>query len=318
MLKRIQKRLVALMLCCLLLPGIACCEAAGDLIAGAYAAYIASAERFEQIDAVDAGQRVLYPARPKAADALLISCDFFDQYVGEALTRDNAAAQIGKKVLYASIYAMNRDPVASDDAYFTLPDGVSTISIAFAWLLPVDLPEFGETAYAAAVLLCNRREPLDDSVYLVVGGAGEESGSRTWVCSDSEVVAPALHGLYEMAEAGFIDLDSEFDAHVRAWLSEKESALDLDALADAMRTGDKTAEAPVTELVLGTVHFIHGGTNVRAGAGTEFEQIAKIPQGAIYPCVGVSDTGWLQILFPDGTTGFVSPKMVEFRPVTEK
>lgn len=51
-----------------------------------------------------------------------------------------------------------------------------------------------------------------------------------------------------------------------------------------------------------------GSVNVRSEGSTKGERVGVASAGSVYPCVGVADTGWYQIMLEDGTTGYISNK----------
>ncbi len=52
-------------------------------------------------------------------------------------------------------------------------------------------------------------------------------------------------------------------------------------------------------------------SNVRAEGNADSAQVGKVSSGESFDCVAIADSGWYQIVLPDGVEGYVSPKMAK-------
>lgn len=79
---------------------------------------------------------------------------------------------------------------------------------------------------------------------------------------------------------------------------------------EAAQETTEAAEAPAMTSA-GKITVINN-SNVRSGPGSDHDQIGKVRVGEVYDVVGQEGSGWYAFIMPDGRTGYVSPKMVEF------
>ena len=65
--------------------------------------------------------------------------------------------------------------------------------------------------------------------------------------------------------------------------------------------------------IIGTVTVTANNyLNVREGGSTSYARITTIPTGSSYPVLSIAQSGWYEILLPDGRTGYVSNNLVDF------
>lgn len=69
--------------------------------------------------------------------------------------------------------------------------------------------------------------------------------------------------------------------------------------------------------VIGTVLVTNSASvNIRSGGGTGYPIVAKAAPGDIFEVIGQADSGWYELLLDDGSTGFISNRLVAFTPAS--
>ncbi len=67
--------------------------------------------------------------------------------------------------------------------------------------------------------------------------------------------------------------------------------------------------------VIGTVLVTNSANvNIRAGGDTSYAIVGRASPGAIFEVIGQAASGWYEILLDDGSTGFISNRLVAFTP----
>lgn len=172
---------------------------------------------------------------------------------------------------------------------------------------------------------------VDDKVYMTVAMKpnnilfNDDGEVLTWLVSDTEDVIELMR---IMMENRTVQEQNEFDRNVFygdvalafAEKEEIEAAFDdwliRHGCADLVEQKNALSAQAAEEWAarsIGTVTIQSSGTvNLRAGGSTEYEVVAKAKNGDTFEAISQAETGWYEIMLENGSTAFVSPKMVKF------
>lgn len=91
--------------------------------------------------------------------------------------------------------------------------------------------------------------------------------------------------------------------------------VDMEKMAQASGSPEPENTVSLTETTekQGGVKILGNGTvNVRQKSNADSKRVGRVHTGEIYEYVDVEQNGWVRIVLNDGTTGYISGKMVEF------
>lgn len=139
---------------------------------------------------------------------------------------------------------------------------------------------------------------------------GNRIGNRTWDEAYSFLEGKAL--VQDGRKLGFIDETGELLFPMEQWGFASDF---VGGYAMVLRNGKMTIihceEIDLSNLnIIGQVTIGGNGTvNVRADSNSDSDRVGRVQTGETYPCVGVAENGWNQIVLTDGTIGYVSGNM---------
>lgn len=144
-------------------------------------------------------------------------------------------------------------------------------------------------------------KPLDGQLYIYLSLEGSlpsgfmsDCKDITWVCSKPEDVKALLDIMMNAAT------NLTFDKTVTAWYNSHADASKPAADAKAADGGqEKAADAASTVKVT-------GNCNIRSQPNGSGDKLGTAKAGETYPCLGVADNGWVNIVLEDGREGYIS------------
>ncbi len=175
----------------------------------------------------------------------------------------------------------------------------------------------------------------EERIYLYVYIVTEDR-DIAWLCADDEIIRSVAAtqsddpdvlwkwlGIEPPESDGTVENNVAKDATAKATAEAAvadATATDAAVAETPVPPGDATADetAPTAEkpAAIGYVTIRKNTTAIlREGGGQNYPSVERAKAGTIFRCIGVSESGWYELILEDGRTAFVSPKPVEFTPL---
>lgn len=157
-------------------------------------------------------------------------------------------------------------------------------------------------------------EAIDDRVYVFACTAASD-GTHLVLYTDQDFVHEILSAirpdpLGPDERASFVD--TWMDAHEGVEPAEPETKAAETEPPAGSSTPSPTAR-PSDKQVIGTVTIDPPNTiNLRAEGNADSALVGRGAPGETFDCTGIAESGWFEILLPDGQTAYVSPKTSTF------